>query len=217
MPIVHGVSPSPFVRKVRVFLAEKGIDYELDPVPPFPPANATPEFRRLSPLGKIPVWQDGDFALPDSSVICAYLERIHPEPALYPSEPKAYGRALWFEEYADTALSEALGTVFFQRVINPRVFKQDPDQDLVKEQLTSAIPPFFDYLEEQLSGGESILEGGLSIADISLCTQIQQLRHAGETIDAARWPKLARWSDAVLSRASFQSCIEDERKLLSSM
>ena len=52
---VHGVGASPFVRKVRVALAEKGLDYELEPVLPF---GASAEFKKISPLGKIPVLQE---------------------------------------------------------------------------------------------------------------------------------------------------------------
>ena len=95
MPTLHGVSLSPFVRKVRVALAEKSIAYEQVPVMPF---NQTDEYFAKSPLGKIPCWEDGEFVLPDSSAIIAYLERVHPEPALYPSDPKEFGRALWYED-----------------------------------------------------------------------------------------------------------------------
>ncbi len=67
MAIVFGVSPSPFVRKVRVTLAEKNVPYELKPV--FPGDN-DPAYRKMSPLGKIPAFKDGERALSDSSVIC---------------------------------------------------------------------------------------------------------------------------------------------------
>ena len=69
MPTVYGANASPFVRKVRVALAEKGIPYELDPV--FPGPGITPEFRQMSPLGKIPAYRDGERTLADSSVIIA--------------------------------------------------------------------------------------------------------------------------------------------------
>ena len=72
MPKIHGVNASPFVRKTRVALAEKGIVYELVPVMPI---GVSDEFKKISPLGKIPCYQDGDFTLPDSSCICAFLER----------------------------------------------------------------------------------------------------------------------------------------------
>src|SRR5262247_1015064 len=98
MPPLYGANASPFVRRVRVVLAEKGIAYEHDPVVPF---GAPPEFKQISPLGRIPAFRDGDRTLADSSVICAYLERRFPTPALYPSEPYDYARSLWFEEYVD--------------------------------------------------------------------------------------------------------------------
>ena len=64
MPIVHGNGLSPYVRKVRFFLAEKGVDYDHDPLLPFP---KTPELLAKSPLGKIPFYEDGDLVVPDSS------------------------------------------------------------------------------------------------------------------------------------------------------
>ena len=63
---ILGAALSPFVRKTRVFFAEKGIPYDQDPVIPFaPPAD----WKTKSPLGRIPCLEhDGRF-LPDSSVI----------------------------------------------------------------------------------------------------------------------------------------------------
>ena len=120
MPVIHGVSPSPFVRKVRVFMIEKGLEYELEPVMP---GNVPDSFRKISPLAKVPVYEDGEFSLPDSSAICAYLERAHPEPPLYPDDARQLGHALWLEEYADTKLVEVLGPVFSQRFIQRVLFK----------------------------------------------------------------------------------------------
>src|SRR5260370_13960982 len=95
MPTLYGTFGSPFVRKVVVALGEKGIAFDHDPVLPFGP---TPGYRKISPLGKIPAFRDGDRTLADSSVIIAYLERIHPQPALYPSDPYSFARAVWFEQ-----------------------------------------------------------------------------------------------------------------------
>src|SRR4026208_1613599 len=115
MAKVYGVNLSPYVRKVRIVLAEKNVPYELDPVIP---VNVSPEYKKISPLGKIPAFEDGGRYLPDSSVICAYPERKPPTPPLYPSDPYEYGRALWFEEYADTALMAEIGPkIFFQKLI----------------------------------------------------------------------------------------------------
>src|SRR6185369_13010579 len=75
MPTVLGVNLSPFVRKVRVALAEKGVPYDLVPI--FPQATDE-EFRKISPLGKVPALRDGDHGFSDSSVIGLYLEKKHP-------------------------------------------------------------------------------------------------------------------------------------------
>ncbi|MDX1649506.1 MAG: glutathione S-transferase family protein, partial [Myxococcota bacterium] len=99
-----GAGPSPFVRKVRVALAEKGMAYEHDPMVPF---GVSDEYRRMHPLGKIPTLRDGDKVIPDSSAILVYLEAVQPEPALYPEEPYARARAVWLEEYADAGLVDA--------------------------------------------------------------------------------------------------------------
>ena len=137
MPTVYGVSTSPFVRKVRVVLAEKRVTYELEPIVP---VNVPSEYRQISPLGKVPAFRDGDRALADSSVICAYLERTHPEPPLYPPDPYVHARALWFEEYGDTALAETLtGAIFFQRIVAPRFLGRATDEavgDADREQRT---------------------------------------------------------------------------------
>ena len=126
---ILGANVSPYVRKVRVYLAEKNIPYELEPVNPF---AAGPEYRKISPLGKIPAMQDGDVTLADSSVICAYLERKNPQPALFPADPAEYGRALWFEEYGDSGVSILTAGIFRQRVVNPLFLKQPTDEAVVQ-------------------------------------------------------------------------------------
>ena len=82
-PLLYGVSLSPFVRKVRAVLATKQVEYELSPVMP---GAMDASFRAKSPLSKVPVYQDGDFILPDSSAICAYLEFREP------------GRIVWSDD-----------------------------------------------------------------------------------------------------------------------
>ena len=64
---IIGSYVSPYVRKVLACMALKGVDdYEIDPITPF---FGNDEFRRLSPLCRIPVLIDGDFSASDSSVI----------------------------------------------------------------------------------------------------------------------------------------------------
>lgn len=208
---IYGANVSPYVRKTRVYLAEKNIPYELEPVNPF---AAGPEYRKISPLGKIPAMQDGDVTLADSSVICAYLERKNPQPPLYPTDPAEYGRTLWFEEYGDGGISTITGVIFRQRVVMPLFFKQQTDEAAVQTCIEKDVPPIFDYLESQLTENATTLVGGkFSIGDIGIATQFVNLRHAKFTIDASRWPKLAKYIENVHARPSFKAVITEEEAM----
>jgi glutathione S-transferase len=209
MRTIYGANGSPFVRKVRVALDEKKLPFEQEPTVPF---NVSAEFKKLSPLGKIPAFRDGDKTLSDSSVICAYLERAHPEPPLYPSDPYDYARALWFEEYGDGGLAPIMGgKVFFPKVIGPRFFNREPDEAAVQKTVDEELPPLFDYLEGELADGREFLVGGrYSIADIGIATQFVNFRHAGYSVDAKRWPRLARYLQGIHARPSFKRVIDEE-------
>jgi glutathione S-transferase len=119
-------------------------------------------------MGKIPILRDADVVVPDSSVICAYLEKKHPSPALYPAEPADLAKALFLEEYADTRVFEVLGPILFERVVKRFVLKQEPDEARVADLLARELPPVLDYLESQLPGdGDSVLTR-FGIADAAL-------------------------------------------------
>ena len=211
MATLYGAGLSPFVRKVRVVLAEKQLPYEHDPVVPF---NASAEYKAISPLGKIPAWKDEAGALSDSSVICAYLERRHPMPAMYPSDPYQYARALWFEEYADGGLVPVIGgKIFFPRIVGPIFLNQPADEAAIAKAIAEDLPPLFDYLEGQVTG-DWIVGNAFSIGDIGLGTAFVNLRLAGASIDAARWPKLARYVARVHERPSFAALIAEDRAAL---
>lgn len=206
-PILHGVIASPFVRKVRIGLAEKGVAYDSNPVMPI---GVSEDYKKLSPLGKVPCWEDGDFVLPDSSAILAYLDRKFPEPRLYPEKAEELGRALWYEEYADTKLTEAVGAIFFQRVVAAQMMKQEPDAEKIQAGL-DALPAIFDYLEAEIGARENLVGNHFSIADLAMCSPLVNLRHAGEEIDAGRWPKLRGYFDRQLARPTLKAIFEEEK------
>lgn len=209
---IHGVNISPFVRKTRAALAEKGLAYDLVPANPFAPS---PEFLALTPLRKIPVLQDETVTLPDSSVIIAYLEKRHPTPALLPQDPAQYGRALFYEEYADTVLVGALAPVFIQRVVIPRMMNGTPDEKVISDAL-ARTPEILDYLESELKDREWLAGGQLTVADIAVASPFVNWGYAGEKIDANRWPKLAAYVARIHARPSFRALLEEEAAMFRS-
>ena len=86
--ILHDLSAGMHPRRVRIFLAEKGISIDQRQVDAAGGANATPEFFRLNPLGKLPVLELNDgSAIAESLAICRYLEALNPNPPLMGHPP----------------------------------------------------------------------------------------------------------------------------------
>ena len=130
--IVFGSTLSPYVRKVMVFGAEKGLDLELEAAGM---GRGGPEFMAASPFGKMPGFKDGDFLISDSSAIVAYLDAKYPEPSLIPAEPRARARTIWFDELADTIMptSPRLGHQAIKSVVICNWFMRDRCAPLCEE------------------------------------------------------------------------------------
>ncbi len=209
-----GAGLSPFVRKVRVVLAEKSLAHEHEPLTPFGP---NPEYRKLHPLGKIPTLTDGDKVIPDSSAIVVYLERIAPNPALISADAYQAARTVWYEEYADATLVQAVVPYFQQRVLFPLFMKKAGDEALVAKAAAEAIPPVFEYLEAQIGENEYLVGNRFSLADISTASPFVNYQHGGGTIDRAKYPRLAGYVERILSRPSFKGFIAEEQGFLAKM
>jgi glutathione S-transferase len=207
--IIYGASLSPFVRKTRVFMAEKGLDYTLEQVNIFPPPDW---FKEISPLGRIPVVKDEETGavLPDSSVICAYLEKKHPSPALYPADLKAYARALWFEEYGDSELAGNVGMGMFRPMVVNKLMGKESDRATAEKTLNEKLPKYFAYLNGEIGGKDYLAGDAFSIADIAIGTQFVNLAHTGYSVDAGQYPDLVRYLKGVHARPSFAACITEE-------
>jgi len=82
-------NPAPNPRRVRIFLAEKGLTLQQERVPLRERAHKAVDFLEKNSLGQVPVLEldDGSF-LSESVSICRYLEGLHPEPPLFGTSPK---------------------------------------------------------------------------------------------------------------------------------
>ena len=206
MITIHGSPISPFVRKTLVCLIEKGVDYELNPVTPFP---APESHLKISPLGKIPAMTDGELAIPDSSAICGYLEKRYPDHPVYPTDPADYGRALWYEDWADNELPKATAALFFNRVA-VKMMKQEPDEAVIQRIITDVQPPIFDYLESEIEDRTYLLGDDFSIADIAITCQFIQMMYSGEALPAETHPSITRYVTHHMHRDSFKGLINSD-------
>ena len=207
--IVYGNTLSPYVRKTLAFAAEKGIELELVQAGL---GGGPPEFKLASPFGKMPAFKDGDFMLADSTAIITYLEAMKPEPNLIPLEPKARARAIWFEEFADTIVGACVGKVFFNRVV-AKMIGREPDLAAADEAAAVEVPKALDYLETVIPASGFLVEDRITLADIAVASPFQNLHLAKCPIDAAKYPKSARYIDAILGRPSYAAMVEKERAM----
>lgn len=208
---LYGAQLSPFVRKVRLCLLEKALDYQLEVVMPFTP----PEwYLQLNPLGRIPAFKDGELSLADSSVICQYLEEAYPQTLrLYGNDAAQRARIRWLEKYADYEVAP-LSTfgVFRNRILKPSS-GHPCNEESVQAILNEKLPPHFDYLERQLGDNEYFVGEQLSLADIALACQLINLEHGGEQVNADRWPNLAAHFARMKERASLAGLQPEERHI----
>jgi len=210
MITLHGVSASPYVRKVIAVLAMKQLAFEHKQQMPF---AKDAEFNKISPLGKVPALQDGDITLCDSTVICEYLEDAYPELNVYPTNHVDKAKARWLEELAGSRVTELATGIFFQRFMRPMAFKQEPDEAVVAKIIDKDLPPILDHLESQLPSS-GFLFGDLQLADISLASPFINASYANYTVDAERWPTLAAFIERVKAHPVMAPILKAEANMM---
>lgn len=191
--VFYGSPVSPFVRKVAGVCIEKNIPFEIEAIDVFNP----PEwFLEISPMKRIPVMRDRSIAtegkdgtIADSSAICGFIEKKHPSPALYPAEPLAHGRALFLEEYADTALAAGVGLGIFRPIFFAMMQGKEPDLDKARSTWADDMPAILDYLDGVLGDSKYLAGDNLSVADISVACCFMQARLVANT-PLDNWPNL---------------------------
>lgn len=213
---LYGVNVSPFVRKVRIVMAEKGLDYEHVSVNPMRPPDA---YREISPLGKIPAYTDGDKTLADSSVICAYIDAQHPEPPLYPADAYERACACWIEEFIDSGFTPKAGpNVFFPLVVAPAMMDRPVTDEVragVDKAIAEELTPMWSYLEGEISGKDYFVANRFTIADLTVASIHLNLYLAGVDIEAQKFPALSSFVERMLARPSVKALLDEETPMWS--
>jgi glutathione S-transferase len=162
-------NPAPNPRKVRIYLAEKGIEIEHERVPIMKRAHKAPEFLKKNSLGQLPVLElDDGTCITESIAICRYFEELHPSPALFGTG--ALGRAtveMWIRR-AEFRFWNPMGQVWIHA--DPRTAAVVPHQFTeFGEMNRKVVANAMKWLDGELSDGRMFLAGAdYSVADIVL-------------------------------------------------
>jgi glutathione S-transferase len=182
---------SPYARKVRIALYEKGIPFERVRAL-HGDCNRT-DFLHVNPRAEVPALVDGDFAIYDSTIICEYIEDRYPEPRLYPTDVRLRAKCRFVEDLADTQLDAAMYAItlieFGRRETHPAMH----------EAARRDMERLYDELEHVLGNAEYFCRA-YSIADIAVAPHIAAAGFLGFALDPSRHPNLLAWLDRVQQR-----------------
>lgn len=192
------LAPNP--RRVRIFLAEKGISVPLEEIDILKSVNRQPEFLRKNPLGGIPLLEldDGRF-IAESVAICRYFEELHPEPALFGSGAFERATVEMWNRRIELALFVPVGMVWahLHELTRTRI-KQIPE---LGEQQREVVEGRYRWLNRELAERPFVAGDKYSIADITALCAIDFAAFNKLSIQPDQ-KNLARWHQAVSSRPS---------------
>lgn len=202
--VVHTIPGSPFARGVLATLEEKGAAYRLAPMAPG--AHKSPEHLARHPFGRVPVLEHEGFMLYETQAILRYLDRVLPEPALTPADPKRAARMDQVMNVNDWYLFHGVANVIiFHRVIGPRVMGLQPDEAAIEAAMPKARVVFAELA--RLLGEKPYFAGdALSLADLLVAPGVAFFTATPEWAElGAPRANLVAWLERMEARPSMRA------------
>ena len=197
---IYDTKTAPTPRRVRIFLAEKGIDMEYVQVDLQGGENLSEPMRKKNPIGKVPILElDDGTCISESDAICMYFEALHGEPYLFGETALQKGQVMMWQRQVEFCLFMQIG-MCFQHSTGYFKDRMNPFPEYGKEAGINAVK-FLSVLESRLSESEFIAGPNFSIADITALCAIDFARVINIRLDEKHC-HLGRWYDAVNARPS---------------
>ena len=206
MRVLYHIPLSPFCRKVRVALKEKGLPFELKLENVWERRH---EFLALNPAGKVPVLVEADgTAIADSVAVTEYLQEVQPQPDLLGGNPaqRAETRRLvaWFDgKMNEEATQNLVGEKLFKRFLG----RGEPDSATVRAGLAN-IRIHLDYIAFLVERRTWLAGETFSLADIAAAAQLSCIDYIGD-VPWSRHEAARDWYARVKSRPSFRPILDD--------
>lgn len=197
--IEDGRAPNP--RRVRIFLAEKGIEIEYEQIDITELQHKEPEFTGLNPLQRVPVLQlDNGGVISESIAICRYFEELQPEPALMGSGPEGIARTEMWQRRMELDLLSPVAQTF--RHLHPAMKElEKPQVPEWGEANRPRVLTMLALLNKELATRSFIAGNEFSVADITALVAVDFMKPA-RIERPPEFTDLARWHEEVSARSS---------------
>ena len=202
MKLYSAKAPNP--RRVRIFLAEKGLELPCEELEIGPGGTRAPAFLEKNSLGEAPVLELADgTVITESVAICRYLEALHPEPPLFGADPVAQAKVEMWNRRLELGVMNPIGQIglhsfdFFKDKVEQIPAYAEAQRRLALKKLA--------WLDGEISDDRPFVAGeSFSVADI---TGMAALIIAGlvRLELPAELTHLRRWADRLRSRPSWEA------------
>ncbi len=193
------MAPNP--RRVRVFLAEKGITIPTEQVDLGTGQHRSAEFTAINPLQRVPalVLDDGT-VITESIAICRYFEALRPEPSLFGRSPMEIGLIEMWNRRAEHNLLGPIASVF--RHLHPAMREMEvPQVPEWGEANKPKVAEFLAFLDRSLKDRLFVAGDHYSVADITVMIAMDFMKPAKLAVPEGL-KSLRRWREQVSERAS---------------
>jgi len=228
---------SPCAQKVRIVLAEKGLDWTKHHVSLQDKENLEPWYLKLNPLGVVPTLVYDSRPVIESSIICEFLDDTFPEHLLKPTDTYQRARMRFWMKHVDVKLHPSCGTIQWPMVMRPRLMeKPEAERDAILERIPEKprrerqkrlvkfgleAPDVADAvrtyrktildMEAALAEHQWVASDTFSLADVCLAPYFQTLLQFDWTaLFEVDCPRVGDWFARCQERASYREAVAED-------
>ena len=227
---------SPCAQKVRILLAEKGLDWQAHHIDLTQKENLKPEYLKLNPLGVVPTLVDDGKVVIESSIICEYLDEAYPQKTFRPKDAYEVSKMRFWMKHIDNKLHPSCGAIQWPMIMRPAMLEHSAEEraallekipekprrerqrrliemGLDAPDVTDAVKTYRKTIldmEKNLEGHEWLLGNAVTLADICLIPYFQTLFQFEWTGIYEDCPNVQRWTQKWFDRASFVEAVRQD-------